>query len=91
MAEAVQGADPAKQHVQEVADEIVADEGWAESTLAEVTTFLSRLVRGEPFVGAVPAENIIILAFVCAADLLSSNRRDDEKWWNYLDRAEAAG
>ncbi|WBB80069.1 hypothetical protein O7606_01330 [Micromonospora sp. WMMD882] len=81
---------PDDDEIREVVDEIVEDESWARPTTAEVWDFLSRLVRGEPFADAVPPENVVVLAFVCVANLLAANREDDEKWWDYLDRAEAA-
>lgn len=73
-----------------IAVEIAQAEAWVEATEAEVVTFLQCLVNGEPFAGVVPAENVYILTFASAANLLASWHRDDEKRWDYLDRAEAA-
>ncbi|MCG5458905.1 hypothetical protein PSH03_004668 [Micromonospora sp. PSH03] len=81
---------PSDDQISAVAEEVAEAESWAQPTRREVADFLMRLMRGEPFATAVPTENAIILAFVVAANLLSSCRRDDEKWWDYLDRMEAA-
>ncbi|MFG1837666.1 hypothetical protein ACLQ29_14925 [Micromonospora sp. DT228] len=80
---------PSDDQISAVAKEVAEAESWAQPTHREVADFLMRLMRGEPFTVAVPSENVIILAFVVAANLLSSCRRDDEKWWDYLDRVEA--
>ncbi|MEU7584736.1 hypothetical protein AB0A95_00375 [Micromonospora sp. NPDC049230] len=82
--------EPSDEEIRAVAAEIVRAEAWAHATDEQVSAFLLRLVKGEPFAGAVPTENVVILAIVSAANLLSSCRRDDEEWWNYLDRLEAA-
>lgn len=80
---------PTDAEAEAVAAEITRAEAWAQPTESEVVTFLQRLVNGVPFAGEVPAEQVI-LAFVSAANLLASCHRENEKWWNYLDRAEAA-
>jgi len=81
---------PTDAEAEAVAVEITRAEAWAQPIESEVVTFLQRLVNGVPFAGEVPAEQVIILAFVSAANLLASCHRENEKWWNYLDRAEAA-
>ncbi|MEG3634021.1 hypothetical protein [Micromonospora palythoicola] len=81
---------PSEQETEAVAVEIARAEPWAQATQAEVSTFLRKLVNGEPFADELPSESVIILAFVSAANLLASCHRQDEEWWDYLDRAEAA-
>lgn len=81
---------PDEDEIRGVAAEVARAEAWASPTEEEVTVFLLRLMNDQPFAGVVPIENVYILAFVVAANLLSSCRRDDEEWWDYLDRAEAA-
>ncbi|MET8040354.1 hypothetical protein ABZU25_05745 [Micromonospora sp. NPDC005215] len=81
---------PSDEETRAVAAEIARAEAWGRATEEQISAFLLRLVNGEPFAGAVPTENVVVLAFVSAASLLSSCRRDDEEWWNYLDRVEAA-
>ncbi|MEO3821240.1 hypothetical protein [Plantactinospora sp. B24E8] len=81
---------PSEAETRSVAEEIARAEAWAQPTAEETSEFLLKLVSGQPFAPSVPSENVFILAFVSAANLLSSCRRDDEEWWNYLDRAEAA-
>ncbi|MFI6762545.1 hypothetical protein ACIBF5_25765 [Micromonospora sp. NPDC050417] len=82
--------EPTDAEIRGVAAEIARAEAWARPADAEVTAFLSKLMKREAFAPEVPDENVIILAFVSAANLLSSCRRDEEEWWDYLDRAEAA-
>lgn len=36
-----------------------------------------------------PMERVLLTAYVTAGYLVSFYRRDDEEWWDYLDRAEA--
>lgn len=81
---------PSDEETLAVAAEIARAEAWARATEEQVSAFLLRLVNGEPFAGTVPTENVVVLAIVSAANLLSSCRRDDEEWWNHLDRLEAA-
>lgn len=81
---------PSEVEVRGVATEIARAEAWARPSQDEVTEFLVRLMNREQLAPVIPRENVIILAFVAAANLLSSCRRNDEEWWDYLDRAEAA-
>jgi hypothetical protein len=81
---------PSEAEVRGVAAEIAQAEAWAQPTTQEVTDFLLALMANNRSAEALPEENVVILAFVSAANLLSSCRRDDEEWWDYLDRAEAA-
>ncbi|GAB3150671.1 hypothetical protein GCM10027290_38580 [Micromonospora sonneratiae] len=81
---------PSDEETVAVAVEIARAEAWARPTEEEVSTFLLRLMNGQRFAESVPIENVIILAFVSVANLLASCHRDDENWWDYLDRAEAA-
>lgn len=81
---------PTEDEIRGIAAGVAQVEAWARATEEEVATFLLHLMKGESLAGAVPTENVIVLTFVVAANLLSSCRRDDEQWWDYLDRAEAA-
>ncbi|MGC4853819.1 hypothetical protein ACLQ24_10565 [Micromonospora sp. DT4] len=80
---------PSDEQTRAVAAEIVRAEAWAQAGEEQVFNFLLRLVNGEPLAQTI-AEEHILLAFVAAANLLSSCRRDSEEWWDHLDRAEAA-
>jgi hypothetical protein len=84
------GGMPTAANIRADAEDVCSMETWAEPTVDEVESFLTKLLNGERFAGTVPPENVFILSFVVAANLLSSYRRDDEKWWDYLDRVEAA-
>lgn len=81
---------PTNLETEAVAAEIVRAEAWAQPTEAEAKTFLVKLVNGEPLAEDLPSESVIVLAFISAASLLASCHREDEQWWDYLDRAEAA-
>ena len=81
---------PTDDDTRAVAAEIARADLWAQPDEKQVSSFLVRLMNGEPLAEAVSPENVVILAFVSAANLLSSCHRDDEEWWHYLDRAEAA-
>jgi hypothetical protein len=81
---------PDDDQVRAVAAAIAESEAWVQAAAEEISTFLLRLTNGEPFAGVVPTEDVFILGFAVAGYLLSSKRRDGEKWWDYLDRAEAA-
>jgi len=80
---------PSDDEIQGLAAEVARAEAWAMPTEEQVTTFLRHIMNGKPFAGVVPVEDVVILTFVVAAHLLSSCRRDDEEWWDYLDRVEA--
>lgn len=84
------GGKPDDNQVRALAAAIAQSEAWVRATAEEISIFLLRLVNGESFVGKVPTENVVILGFVVAGYLVSSKRRDDEKWWDHLDRVEAA-
>jgi hypothetical protein len=81
---------PSSEQIRAVATKLAEMETWAEPTADEVDTFLGKLVNSQPFAAEVPPENVIILSFVVAANLLSSFRKPEERWWDYLDRVEAA-
>ncbi|WP_320067582.1 hypothetical protein [Micromonospora sp. RTGN7] len=81
---------PSKPETEAIAAEIARGEAWAQPTEGEVKTFLVKLVNGEPLAEDLPSESVIVLAFVSAASLLASCHREDEQWWDYLDRAETA-
>jgi hypothetical protein len=81
---------PSPEQIRVVATKLAEMEAWAEPTADEVDAFLKKLLNGQPFAPEVPPENVIVLSFVAAANLLSSFHTKDERWWDYLDRAEAA-
>lgn len=81
---------PSEGQIRGVSAEIARAEARASPSEEEVTIFLLLLMKGEPLAGSAPIENVFILTFIVAANLLSSCRRPDEEWWDYLDRAEAA-
>jgi hypothetical protein len=82
---------PTDEQVKAVAAEIARSEEWSLATEQEAGNFLLAVMnqRGAGL-ASLPGENVVMLSFVAAAHLLSSCRRDNEEWWEYLDRAEAA-
>jgi hypothetical protein len=84
------GHPPTEDEIRTVARGIVASEDWTDVTEAEVTAALSSAVTGTRADSVMPLERVLILAYVIAGYLVSFYRRDDENWWDYLDRAEAA-
>jgi hypothetical protein len=81
---------PNSGQVSGLAEDIADMERWAEPTADEIYTFMTKLLSSEPLAESMPAENIVILGFVVTGSLLSSFRKDDEDWWDYLDRVEEA-
>jgi hypothetical protein len=84
----IHGGRPNDAQVRAVAEKVASMEAWAGPTGDEVHGLLSRLLNSEP--QSPPGEHVIVLAFVVTASLLASLHLKDEKWWNYLDRVEAA-
>lgn len=83
---------PSADQVRELAEEISQQEAWMEPTADEVDAFLTALVNGAPMKDVLPAESVIVLSYLVAANLLASSSNTDEgEWWfNYLDKVEAA-
>ncbi|SDT61000.1 hypothetical protein [Actinoplanes derwentensis] len=81
---------PTPEQTRVVAVDLVEMEKWAEPTVDEVDGFLSRLLNGQAFAPTIPAQDVIVLAFIVTAHLLSSFRKGDEHWWDFLDLAETA-
>jgi hypothetical protein len=86
----VHGGRPTDGQIRAVADKLADMEHWARPTPDEVHNFLTTVLSGTSFPAEVPSESVIILAFVVAANLLASFRKEDDRWYDYLDRAEAA-
>jgi hypothetical protein len=84
------GRPPTEEETRTVAQDIASAEAWTDVTAEEVVTFLLAALRGTRVDDDVPLERVLILAYVIAGYLISSYRQDDEDWWEYLDRAEAA-
>jgi hypothetical protein len=85
------GRKPSPDEVGTLAAEIADVESWASLTGEEVKTYLNGVLAGTPLVDTLPPKSIVLLAFVVAANLLSSKPKDKGEWWfNYLDRIELA-
>jgi hypothetical protein len=86
----VHAGKPTEAQIRAVADKAAEMEKWAAPSSDEVYDLLDKVLSGTPFPASVPPENVIILTFVVTANLLASFRTEDERWFAYLDRAEAA-
>lgn len=84
------GKRPTEGDLVEIADDVATAEGWTDVTAAEVRGYLQAAYAGSRVDEVLPMDRVIILALVTAANLVSSYHRDDEDWWDLLDRAEAA-
>jgi hypothetical protein len=83
------GARPTREELRLLATEIAASENWAGVAADEVMTYLTAALAETSFEGLLPAARFAVLTYVIGACLLSYFHRPDEKWWTYLDRAEA--
>lgn len=81
---------PTGAQIRAVADKAAEMENWAVASPDEVFDLLNNVLSGTPFPASAPPEDVIILTFVVTANLLASFRTEDERWFAYLDRAEAA-
>jgi hypothetical protein len=84
------GRPPTEEEIRTVAQDVASAEAWTDVTTEEVATFLLAALRGTRVENDLPLERVLILAYVTAGYLISAYRQDDENWWDYLDRAEAA-
>lgn len=81
---------PSPEQLRHVAQTVAQMEHWAGVTQDEAHAYLSALVKSESL-AALDSETTVLLTFVITASLLSSSRKlkQDEWWFNYLDRIEA--
>lgn len=84
------GQPPTGEEISMVAEDVSTRVDWAGLAAAEVETFITMAVSGEPAHRALRPDRITLLAYAIAAYLISGYREDDEEWWDHLDRAEAA-
>lgn len=84
------GRTPTNSEIQAVAAKLVEMEHWTDVTSSEVVATLQAAINNTPADEVLPMERTLIVAYVSAGNLLSSAHRDDEKWWDFLNRAEAA-
>jgi hypothetical protein len=84
--------EPSADQLDRLAAEVAEQEAWMEPRAGEVKAFLAAVVQGKPLADVLPAESVVILAYLVAANLLTSaSNPDDGEWWfNYLDKVEAA-
>jgi len=84
------GETPGDEELRDLATEIAGSEEWADVHVEEVMTYLTAAFSRISFEQVLPADRFALLTYVVAACLVSYFHRPDEKWWAYLDRAEAA-
>ncbi|GIJ49402.1 hypothetical protein Val02_62880 [Virgisporangium aliadipatigenens] len=81
---------PTDSELRTLAQEIADSEAWAGFSADDVYTFLATMFAGRPVAEVLTPEKVSVLIFLVPATLLSAFRREDENWWDHLDRAEAA-
>ncbi|MGC4854622.1 hypothetical protein ACLQ24_14805 [Micromonospora sp. DT4] len=82
---------PSHQELDALAAEVATNEQWAALSASEVATFLKAVVHGQPPAGQLTTSGYVVMSFVVAASLLSSQPKTEGEWWfDYLDRVEAA-
>lgn len=84
------GRNPTDLEIRAVADKLVEMESWTDVTADEVVAALTAAFGRVAVDQVLSPQRALIVSYVIAGNLLSSCHRDDEEWWNYLDRAEAA-
>lgn len=85
------GTPPTSDELREVAHDAAEVEDRFTLSADTIHTYLSRCVFGDtPPFDALSAEEASRLPFIVAGNLLASVRADDEEWYEYLDRVEAA-
>ncbi|MBO4207455.1 hypothetical protein [Micromonospora echinofusca] len=82
---------PSTEEIDALAFEVSETESWASLTKDEVATYLNTVVHGHLSGATLPSERFVTLSFTVAASLLSSQPKPDDEWWfDYLDKVEAA-
>lgn len=84
------GRAPTPAEIQSVATKAATMEKWTDISANEMASLLTAAYAGSRVDEVLTADRIAPVAFVVAANLLSSCCRKDEYWFDYLDRAEAA-
>lgn len=84
------GGRPSPEDVRAVADKLVELESWLNLDADEVARFIDANLNGTLQGLDLEADRVALISHVLAGNLLSSCHRDNEEWWDYLDRAEAA-
>ncbi|WP_328344497.1 hypothetical protein [Micromonospora sp. NBC_00421] len=85
------GERPSAQQVRELAVRVADAESWSSATPDDVEKFLTTALAGGRLIDELPANTVVVLAFVIAASLLASKPKAEGEWWfNYLDKVEAA-
>lgn len=84
------GGKPTRDQIDFLARNVAEMEAWADLPADDVAAHVASLVGERSPDEALPPETVVVLSFMVAGSLVSSCRRADEKWWDLLDRAEAA-
>lgn len=83
------GPGPSEDTLLQIARQIAASEGWADIKADEVMSYLTAALARISFQEVLPADRFAVLTYVIAGCLVSFFHRPEEKWWEFLDRAEA--
>lgn len=85
-----EGRRPTADEIRELANDTLQGEDWTDVSAQEVVDFVTAVFDRRRIDSALPLDRAALLAYVIAANLVSSYHEDNEEWWDYLDRAEAA-
>jgi hypothetical protein len=83
------GPNPTQEQIREIADDVATVDDWTDISSDEVATYVVSGIKRVRADTVFPLERFLLLSYVIAGYLLSFHSRDDEEWWDYLDRAEA--
>jgi hypothetical protein len=86
------GGNPTAEQITALAGEISRQEDWAAPAAQDIEVLLTVVNTGDPAGLASLSSDAAVIAFLVAANLLTTaSRPDDGEWWfNYLDKVEAA-
>lgn len=83
------GRQPTPEEIRAVADKTAELENWTDITSDEIYSYVTAYYDRQSVDTVMPTERAVVVSYVLAGDLLAACHRQDEKWWDYLDRAEA--
>lgn len=86
------GGKPTGDQVVQLAVALAGLEQWMQPTAEEISAYLNAVLKGQPATDALTGDQVVVLSFLTAGSLLASRSEaaDGKRWFNYLDRIEAA-
>lgn len=84
-----EGRKPTDEQIRDLASDVVKSEAWTDISADEVVGFFTAIYSRVRVDSVLPLDRVVVLAYVIAANFVSSYHEDNEVWWDYLDRVEA--